>query len=442
MFLSKVTFGLLLAVVVVAAEKKIELQDIEEDNLRNEKQKHFEKSDGRGPSAGTAPGSAPMDFLKNGLLHYFEGPTQQPQQSRYIQQYDVTEQPERSSILAPKPQYGPPQQQAMLGYLSNVPMQIYLIPQYYNEPTEQVAHQQNEVQITAPAAARTQVYQDEQQNQQQEQQQQQTNYIEVPTYVTPTGKPYTQPYTSPLIYVSHGQPSIASVQPTATPVFTYQVPVVQYSTAISAPPPKGYYQSPQYTETNSVDEVQENNYNFNNQYSSHTEIPSKPSGPDYPRYYNSRAPLREEYRTPLELPHPSSLLIKAPPPHLSHIPKALPEYRPIAKPVYASGGNFISSAYSPRPSESYNTFKRRPTSLLDSYIPSSVQIEYLKRGYTKDPLAAYEALSSGRFLSQTPVIPRHYERGFLPNEIYHTAAGGITFGHHKRAPKINKPQKK
>ncbi|XP_052742120.1 uncharacterized protein LOC128198843 [Bicyclus anynana] len=422
----KITFSILLVVVAAGAEKKIELQDIEEDNLRNEKQKDYDKPDSRaqGPSAGSAPASPPLDFIKNGFLHYFEGPAQQAQQPRYVQQYDVTEQPER----APKPQYGPPAQQAMLGYLSNVPMQIYLVPQYYNEPTEQVAHQQNEVQIAAPAAARVPVYQ--------QQEEQQTNYIEVPTYVTPTGKPYVQPYTSPVIYVSQAQPTIAPAPPTATPVFTYQVPVVQYSTAISAPPPKGYYQSPQYTETNSVDEVQGNELNIQKQYSSHTEIPSK-QGPDFPRYYNSRAPIREDYRPQFELPHPSSLLIKAPPPHLSHIPKALPEYRPISKPVYASGG-FVSNALTPRPSESYVTFKRRPTSLLDSYIPSSVQIEYMKRGFTKDPLAAYEALSSARFLSQTPVIPRHYERGFLPNQLYHTAAGGITFGHHKRAPKIEK----
>ncbi|XP_034832605.1 uncharacterized protein [Maniola hyperantus] len=435
MFLSKITLCLLLIVVAVKAEKKIELQDIEEDNLRSEKQKQHDKSEGRsqGPTTAPSPDSPPLDFLKNGLFQYFGGPIQQPQQTRYVQQYDVTEEPERSSIIAPKPQYGPPAQQAMLGYLSNVPMQIYLVPQYYNEPTEQAAHPQNEVQISAPAPARVPVYQEHQQVQQQ------ANYIEVPTYVTNTGKPYVQqPYTSPVFYVSHGQQTIAPAQATVTPVLAYQVPLVQYPTAISAPPSKGYYQSQQFTETNSVDEAQENGYNHQQQYSSHTEIPSKQSGPDYPRYYNSRTPIREEYRGPLELPHPHSLLLKAPPSHLSHIPKALPEYRPVSKPVYASGGGFISSAYTPRPSESYSTFKRRPTSLLDSYIPSSVQIEYLKRGYTKDPLAAYEALSSARFLSQTPVIPRHYERGFLPNQLYHTAAGGITFGHHKRAPKIDK----
>lgn len=421
----------LLLIAVAVAEKKIELEDIEEDNLRSEKQKQYEKSDGRSqaPSAGTAPSSA-LDFLKNGFIQYFEGPNQQPQQSRYVQQYDVTEQPERTA--PPKPQYGPPPQQAMLGYLSNVPMQIYLVPQYYNEPEQATHPQQNEVQISAPAAARVQqVYQEPQS-------QQQTNYIEVPTYVTPTGKPYVQPYTSPIFYVSQAQPTVAPAQATVTPVLTYQLPVVQYSSALSAPPPKGYYQQQQFTDTNSVDEAQDNSeYNTHTQYSSHQEIPLK-QVPDFPRYYNSRTPVREEYRGPIELPHPNSLLLKAPPSHLSHIPKALPEYRPVTKPVYASGGGFISNAFNPRPSESYSTFKRRPTSLLDSYIPSSVQIEYLKKGYAKDPIAAYEALSSARFLSHTPVIPRHYERGFLPNQIYHTAAGGITFGHHKRAPKIEK----
>lgn len=425
---------------LVVAEKKIELQDIEEDNLRSEKETQLEKSGARSPepSSASAPG-LPLDFLKNGYFQYYKEAEQSPQQQRYVHQYAVTEQPERP-LVTPTPQYGPPAPQpAMVGYLSNVPMQLYLLPQYYNEPSEQVTHQQlhPEVQLPSHTVAQVSGYQDATHAQQ-------SGYYEVPAYVTPTGKSYIQQYTQPISYVTYAHPTIPPIQSTITPVLTYQMPVVHYQTAISAPPPKGYYQSTQYPDTN---EVQENEVNIPKPYSSHNDIHlTNPSGLGYPRYYNSRTPVTEGYRTaPVELPHPSPLLLKAPPSHLAHIPKALPMYRPITKPVYATGGGFSSSTFTPRPSESFGgPYKRRPTSLLDSYIPSSVQIEYMKRGHVKDALSAYEALSSGRHLSQSQsqVYPRHYERGFLPNQIYHTAGGGITYGHHKRAPKLDKITKK
>ncbi|CAH2090272.1 unnamed protein product [Euphydryas editha] len=437
MWISSIT----LLALVVTAEKKIELQDIEEDNLRSENQKQYGKTDGRQKEySASAPGLVQLDYLKNNYVQYYE-PTQSSQQHRFVHQYAVTEHPERSPVT-PKPEYGPPTpQQPVVGYLSNVPIQLYLVPQYYNEPTEQAVHSHHGVQLSAPAVAQVS-YQESQHEQQQ------PSYIEVPTYVTPTAKTYLQPYTSPVSYVNYVQPTIAPTQATVTPVISYQMPVIHYPTTISAPPPKGYYQSPQYIETNSVDESYNNEINDNKPYPSHIEkLSPKPTSSSYPRYYNSRTPIREEYRHPIELPNPSPLLLKAQPSHLAHLPKALPMYRPLTKPVYATAGGYISSTFSPRPNdESFSLpFKRRPTSLLDSYIPSSIQIEYLKRGYTKDPLSAYEALSSGRHLSQSsqaPVFPRHYEQGFLPNQMYHTAAGGITYGHHKRTPKVEKVSQK
>ncbi|XP_063828505.1 uncharacterized protein LOC135077903 [Ostrinia nubilalis] len=426
-----------LLVLTVGAEKKIELQDIEEDNLKSEKEKDSDKSEPRSEAA--QPG-LPLEFLKNGLLRYFEAPThqEQPQQPRYVQQYAVTEAPERPPTAAPKAQYGPPTaQQAMVGYLSNVPMQIYLVPQYYSDQSEQNVNAQNGVQYhTAPAVTRV-AYPTAP-----EAVQTQTNYIEVPTYVTPTGKTYQyQQYSSPVTYVSYTpQPTVATAQATVAPVLAYQMPVVQYPTAIVAPPvAKGYYQPAQFSDTNAVDDTQENEEEPQKQYPAQTESPHTKS-PDYPRYYSARQPFRDEYRHNAvpELPPPNPLLLKGHPPHLSHIPKALPMYRPLHKPVY-NGGGFISNGYSPRPPEAYNLpFKRRPTSLLDSYIPSSLQIEYLKRGYSKDPLQVYEALATGRHYNHAPVTPRHYERGFLPNQMYHTAAGGVTYGHYKRATKADK----
>lgn len=434
-----------LLVLVVGAEKKIELQDIEEDNLKSEKEKEFEKTESRAQSGpGTASGINALDFFKSGLLRYFEN-TQTPQQPRYVQQYAVTELPERAPVATPKTQiaqYGPPAaQQAMVGYLSNVPMQIYLVPQYYNEQSEQAANHPP-VQYSSPGAARALAYPTAP-----ETVQQQSNYVEVPAYVTPTGKAYIQPYSSQVAYVTYAQPTLAPAQATVSPVLAYQMPLVQYPTAIAAPPvvPKGYYHNQLYTESNAVEDTQEE-VESGKPYSIQNESPyPRPSAPDYPRYYNSKAPIREEHRhgSVSELPPPNPLLLKSPPSHLAHLPKALPMYRPLNKPIYAAGGNFISSAYSPRPSETYGApYKRRPTSLLDSYVPSSLQVEYLKRGYTKDPLAAYEALSSGRHFPHQALGSRHYERGFLPNQMYHTAAGGITYGHYKRTPKGEKvPQK-
>ncbi|XP_075977123.1 uncharacterized protein LOC142977232 [Anticarsia gemmatalis] len=441
MIVLKVATVFLLA-LTVGAEKKIELQDIEEDNLRSEKEKELEKSDGRPPTsgAGTGPGLVPLDFLKSGLLRYFETPTPAPQQQRYVHQYAVTEQPERPSPVA-RVQYAPPApQQAMVGYLSNVPMQIYLVPQYYSDQSDN--HQSHNPHANTqyqPGVARVAAYQTAP-----EAVQTQSNYIEVPTYVAPTGKAYVQQYSQPVTYVGYpAQPTIAPPQATVTPVVTYQVPVVQYTPAVVAPTtaPKTYYQSPQYSETNSVDEVHDHEED-QRQYSTQTEGPyHKPPPPEFPRHYNSRAPLNDEYRghpnAISELPHPNPVLIKAPPPHLAHLPKALPIYRPLTKPVYHGSGGFGSNGFTPRPHELYGppAFKRRPTSLLDSYIPSSLQVEYLKRGIVKEPLAVYDALASGRLPHP---IPRHYERGFLPNQMYHTGAGGVTFGHYKRTPKVDK----
>ncbi|XP_041981735.1 adhesive plaque matrix protein-like [Aricia agestis] len=397
-----------------AAEKKIELQDIEDDNLKSEKEKDEEKAEGRAQvSAITGPGLLPIEVLKSDFLRYFNGENQ-IHQPRYVQQYAVSEQPEKPT---PKPQYGPPTVQQAYGYLSNIPMQIYLVPQYYND----VDQAQSGVQFAQPVN-RVAAYQT------QEPVQPQSNYIEVPTYVTP-GKGYVQPYSSPVTYVSFVQPTV-SPQATVTPVLTYQMPVVQYPTAIAAPPLKNYYQNQNY-ESNSVDDGEEGKH-----YPAQTEV-SYPK--EYPRYYNSRAPVNEEYRSPAsELPPPNPLLLKAPPAHLAHLPKALPMYRPLTKSVYASGGGFVPNTFTPRPSD-FSGYKRRPNSLLDSYIPSSLQLEYLKRGIIKDPFNAYEALSSARQLqSHSHIYPRHYERGFLPNQMYHTAAGGVTFGHHKRTAKPDK----
>ncbi|KAL4711106.1 hypothetical protein ACJJTC_009477 [Scirpophaga incertulas] len=418
-----------LVVLVVGAEKKIELQDIENDNLKSEKEKDIETSEPRSESL-------PLEFLKNGLLRYFEAPThtQQPQQPRYVPQYAVTEPPERPVGPSPKTQYGSPSaQQAMVGYLSNVPMQIYLVPQYYNDQSEQGVSSPG-VQYAAPSMTRIAYPTGPESGQTQ------TNYIEVPAYVTPTGKSLVQPYSSPVAYVTYSPQPTAAPTP-ATAVAPILVPVVQYPTAIVAPPvaPKGYYQSQHY-ETNAVDDTNDNDEDAQKQYVTQTDPPYSKPTVEYPRYYSSRTPVRDDFRhsTVSELPPPNPLLLKGPPPHLSHIPKALPMYRPLSKPVYA-GASVISTAYTPRPLDAYGVpYRRRPNSLLDSYIPSALQLEYLKRGYSKDPLAIYEALSGARHFGHSPVSPRHYERGFLPNQMYHTAAGGVTYGHYKRTPKLDK----
>lgn len=432
-----------LLAIAASADKKIELTDIEEDNLKSEQEKEQDKIEAA-PQTATGDNISALDFFKSGLLRYFENP--QPQQPRYVQQYAVTEPPEKPPTKPPH-QTSPGPNQAMVGYLSNVPMQIYLVPQYYNDQTEQ-GHANSGMQYASNALSRVSAYTAP------EATQPQANYIEVPAYVTPTGKAYMPHYQQPqyqqqVSYVTYTpQPAVTATNPHMTVVtapasvhgstqpILYQMPVsYQYPTAIMAPPvyPKSYYAPSQITE-NTIEETQESGIESPKQYEAQTESPYTKS-PEYPRYYTSRAPLREEQRpnSIQELPPPNPLLLRHPPPHLSHLPKALPYYRPVNKPVYATGGGIISNAIQ-RPGEAYGLpFRRRPSSLLDSYIPSSVQVEYLKRGYGKDPLQVYDALSGNRNFS-----PRHFERGFLPNQMYHTAAGGVTFGHYKRTPKPEK----
>ncbi|CAK1543036.1 unnamed protein product [Leptosia nina] len=403
-----------LALLAVAtADKKIELEDIEEDNLKSEREKQYERAEGRSePSAGSGPDSE-LGYLKNNFIRYYNSPSPTTQQPRYVQQYSVTEAPE-GPHTAPKPQYDAPQ---AVGYLPNIPMQIYLVPQYYNEQTQQGNSQQG-IQYSATQQVP---------NYPSGPEAQQGNYI-VPNYISGNGQgQYIQQYTTPMAFIGYPQPTLSPPQPSATPVMAYQNPIVNYPTAIVAPPIKSYQQIN--FDSNTIDHGQ--------RYSSQAEVPYPQQ---FPRYYNSRAPVRDDYRGgSIELPHPSPLLLKPSPPHLAHIPKALPVYRPLTKPIYTTSGPLISNAFTPKPAEAYGVpFKRRPTSLLDSYIPSSVQLEYLKRGYTRDPPSTYEALSSGRGYSPVFPVPRYIERGFLPNQMYHTAAGGVTFGHHKRASKIAK----
>ncbi|XP_068631945.1 uncharacterized protein [Battus philenor] len=433
MALLKIAPVFILAICCVIAEKKIELQDIEEDNLKSEKEFNYEieepQSDDR-----EASDEAPLEYLKSGVLRYFRGPspTQGPQQQRYTQQYAVTEPQERS--VTPAPQYGPPEaQQAMVNYLKNVPMQVYLIPQYdESSRTHTEARYQgqvvNQFNYSTPDLEQTL-----------------HNYVDVQSYGAPTATPHMQEYQSPLTYES------VSVQPNAAttiaPLVSYQVPVIQYQTALVPPPTlpasiqqhytKLFYPNVQYNQ-GQFENVQENGIKSQNYYSAQREVPSvKSQVQEITRHYNSRKPYREDYtKSNPVLPHPSPMLLKAPPPHLAHIPKALPMHRPWSKPVYNNGG-FGAASSATKPFELYGPPpKTRPTSLLDSYVPSHVQVEYLKRGIIKDPLVAYEALSRGKFMSPLSPASGHYESGFLPNQAFHTAIGRSFYGHYKRSPNM------
>ncbi|XP_047028411.1 extensin-2-like [Helicoverpa zea] len=422
MFFLKVA-TIFLAVLAVGAEKKIELQDIEEDNLRSElrsdQEKEYDKSDPQHSGPATGPEFNSLDFMKSGLLKLFQNtqpkPPEPPQPQRYVHQYAVTEQPERHAPAGGKAHLASgAAQHAMVGYLSNMPMQIYLVPQY-DQNQHSNSHQAVYQPPSAPATA--------------------SNYIPVQNYLGPRGKPVEfLPPQQPVTYVYHPTPTAHPTLPTVTPVITYQLPVYNVNPRLHVPgSPKPYYSNPEYTDTNAVDELSEQEPK---RYSTQTEIPYIPTLSEFPRHYNSRAPIREQFRHPgvPELPRPNPLLYNAPPPHLSNIPRTLPVlHRPLPKPEYQDG-ELLYNTLHPRPSNN-PPFKRRPASLLDSYIPSKLQVEYLKRGLAKDPSALFDALSLGR-LPHT--IPRHVERGFLPNQMYSTAAGGVTFGHYKRNPKVEK----
>lgn len=427
----------------MGAEKKIELQDIEEDNLKSEKESVIYKSDqgSQDNGSGTGPGLVPFDLVKNNILRYFDHQPPPPQQ-RYVHQYAVTETPERSST-AGAVQYSPPTgpQQAMVGYLSNFPMQVYLIPQHYNDHTLNNRQQINQhYQYQPQGVTRVAAYQTAP-----EPVQTQSNYIEIPGYVAPTGKTSVPQYASPLYVDYQAQPTAAPTQVSVTPVVTYQVPVIEYTPTAVQPTnaPIQYYNNPHYNDNNSVDDERDQ-ANRPRQYNIQTDFPSHKPLPEFPRHYNSQVPIRGDYRPVhsnaiTELPHPNPVILRGSPSHLAHLPKVLPVYRPITRPVYQGGIGQASNSISPRPHDIYGPplFKRRPTSLIDSYIPSKVQFEYVKRGLVKEPSAVYDALSNGRLPHP---IPRNFERGFLPNQMYHTGAGAVTYGHFKRTPKVDKVQ--
>ncbi|GBP73939.1 hypothetical protein EVAR_56096_1 [Eumeta japonica] len=434
-----------------SAEKKIELQDIEEDNLRSEKEKDEDVAQPRAQSAAIAKEFLPLEFLKNGIIRNFENP--QLSQQQYVQQYDVTETPEERPTS--QPQYNLPTAQAKqgtIGYLSNLPMQIYFVPQYF-EAAQQAP--QSRIKYTHVDTGSYQTAPESVQSQ--------NNYVEVPAYVTPTGKAfipelpqYTFVYT-PQPTVSPGNVHVSAVVPSPPPLLTgpqaspapvkgynYPVPVIQYQPSAPSNPSQNYYPDyVHYTETNPVHEVSGNEIG-SPKYSTQSEISyTKGSASEFPRYYNSRAPIRENPRhhgVP-ELPPPSPLLLRPQPSHLAGTPKILPMFRPFTKPMYSHiQSSILQGAVSPRPYDiNPVSFNKRPTSLLDSYIPSSVQVEYLRRGLVKEPLATYDLLASGRHSHFPQVNPRQLERGFLPNQVFHTAAGGVTYGHYKkRTPKSNK----
>ncbi|KAH9644465.1 hypothetical protein HF086_009849 [Spodoptera exigua] len=417
-----------LLVLVVGAEKKIELQDIEEDNLRSEGKKDHDKSDSpqsKSSNSGTSLNS--LEMMKSGFLRLFENPQSHPvpQQQRYIHQYAVTEQPEKHAPVPSK--FGPGPQHAMVGYLSNMPMQIYIVPQYYTDhqvpqsEQPQVDYLSNSVSTTANNYH---------------------TYSTDPSYTETTGKPFEHYATPPAVtYIYQTQPTAPPAIATVAPVLAYQVPMFQIGSRVVTPStaPKAFYANPEYTDSNSLDEIGEQEPK---QYSTQTEVPYLPTVAELPRHYNSRAPIREPFRhnqnAITDLPHPNPLLLRAPPPHLSHIPRTLPMFRPLTKSVYREEEP-VTNPYLARPHGQglppHSHFKKRPVSLLDSYIPSSLQVEYLKRGLAKDPSSLYDALSSGRFPNP---LPRHYERGFLPNQMYPTGNGGVAYGHYKRNPKVEK----
>lgn len=154
-----------------------------------------------------------------------------------------------------------------------------------------------------------------------------------------------------------------------------------------------------------------------------------------------QGPATEEHTQQEEVveKRPSIIPIRPLPP--VHVPRVLPQYaHEVSRPIYSHiSGNLVKEQSvkvvdqdSHRPSHSLGSnlegfVRRKPNSLLESYIPSSVQLEYLRRGLSKEPLATYDAVAQSHGF---PV--KNFERGFLPNQMYPTAGGGVTYGHFKR----------
>lgn len=353
------------------------------------------------------------------------------------------------------PQYAIPSPPQHPGLLQRIPMTLVLVPQIDTSSSNSVAlyannqHQQQQYQQKLPVVAYQQVYQETSPHAQQQ------NAINIETAEGQHSEeqaPQTQYLPSPVQEEANAH-EIQIQHPQYVEAPQYQEQHQQY-----AAQPEYQQQQAQHAEP----QEHAARYQYTSQpqqFAIFSQVPQKQLYTQVNYKYlppSENHNGRPQYAVSYEGGRPSHLIRPAatygkP----DETPKVLSQYaHGISRPIYSHiSGNLVQdhykSRYSPnsqvqehfhvqqsgngieeefRPIHSSYPYERKPSSLLDSYIPSSLQIAYLNKGYSKEPLKTYELIASQGY---------KYENGFLPNQMYATPDGGVEFRNYKRHAKLS-----
>lgn len=466
-------FILVCSCLVAAHEKKINLDDIEQDNLKSEQANEDSKS---GTEYSAQPASraeqsahygAQQSEVQNTIQYAVEEPnaSDQPELdypvratgANYVDLNRIQHQGQqivynRNHQSALQYAVSPPQQHP--GLVQRTPMTLVLVPQIDTSSSNSVVlyannqHQQQLYQQKLPAIAYQQVYHEQsphahqqtvesaKEGQQSEEHGAQTQFlpsqvqeeansheiqIQHPQYIAAPQYEQQQQYVSQQL-PEYQQQQVEYAEPQGhAPVYQYTSQPQQYAVFSQLP------QKQLYTQVN---------YKYLPPLENHNGRPQSAVGVGGGRPSHVIQPVAT-YSKPDETP------------------KVLSQYaHGISRPIYSHiSGNLVQnhykSRYSPnsqlqqhfhvpqtgngieedfRSIHSSYPYERKPSSLLDSYIPSSLQVAYLNKGYSKEPLKTYELIASQGY---------KYEKGFLPNQMYATPNGGVEFRNYKRHAKLS-----
>lgn len=460
-------FILVFSCLVTAHEKKINLDDIEQDNLKSEQASEDDKSEikySAQPGLRAEPSAhygAQHSDVQNTIQYAVEepNPSDQPEGdypahatgAKYVDLNRLQHQGQQivyNGNHQSAPQYAVPPPSQHPGLLQRTPMTLVLVPQIDTSSSNSVVlyannqHQQ-QYQQKLPVIAYQQVYQEQtpythQQNainvesaeegQQSEEHAPQTQYLPSPVQDEANSHEIQVQHPQYVAAQYQEQPQQYAAQP------EYQQQQVEYAEPQGHAPRYQYTSQPQ-------------------QYAVFSQVPQKQLYTQVNYKYlppSENLNGRPQHAIGYGGGRPSHFYGKP-----DETPKVLSQYaHGISRPIYSHiSGNLVQDHYKPRYSpnsqalehshvpqsgngieeefraiHNHYPYERKPSSLLDSYIPSSLQIAYLNKGYSKEPLKTYELIASQGY---------KYEKGFLPNQMYATPNGGIEFRNYKRQAKLS-----
>lgn len=348
-----------LSCVLAIDNKKISLEDIERDNLKSNKE-----TTPKAPGSPTNFGFVPPIKTAN---DYAKQPSNQYLQPPYVPPQSYTTQTQQQYITPPQQQSFPQQYTTVQQYVApqkyqqQVSSPQYVTPQQYLSPQQYTTAQQY-------AAPQQYYYQQGQGNQYQQ--------YENVQYITDNSiaqQPQQQYYTPQYVYLQqYTAPS--------TPVQTVVDPKsgLQYVMYVPTYVPKGEQTQNYETTVAYVDPKAtqpEQAYVQNTQYVSVPQVtPSIQYAEETPKYVQSNIQAATpSIRYAEETPKYVQSNIEAAAPSIKYAEENNPKY--VQSHVQATS----SLRYAEEKPRLFFTSKQEPKSLLDSYIPSILQIQYYKQ---------------------------------------------------------------